>query len=40
VLAHRLTLTPQAWAQGVEPARLVSNLVQTVAVPPSVAMRG
>jgi MoxR-like ATPase len=37
VLAHRLTLTPQAWAQGIEPAALVSNLVRTVAVPPSVA---
>ncbi|WP_193596287.1 AAA family ATPase [Microbacterium sp. YJN-G] len=38
VLAHRLTLTPQAWAQGIDPAALVSSLVATVAVPPSVAV--
>ncbi|BDZ37937.1 AAA family ATPase [Microbacterium suwonense] len=37
VLAHRLTLTPQAWAQGVDPAGVVRNLVTSVAVPPSVA---
>ncbi|MGF2947748.1 AAA family ATPase [Microbacterium alcoholitolerans] len=37
VLAHRLTLTPQAWAQGVDPADLIRALVTTVAVPPSVA---
>lgn len=37
VLAHRLTLTPQAWAQGVDPATLIAHLVATVAVPPSIA---
>ncbi len=37
VLAHRLTLTPQAWAQGVDPAHIVSSLVSVVAVPPTVA---
>jgi MoxR-like ATPase len=37
VLAHRLTLTPQAWAQGVDPAEVVRGVVATVAVPPSVA---
>lgn len=41
VLSHRLTLTPQAWAQGVEPSTIVSGLVGTVPVPPSVAaLRG
>ncbi|WP_417556392.1 AAA family ATPase [Microbacterium sp.] len=39
VLAHRLTLTPQAWAQGVDPAEVVRGVVATVAVPPSVAVR-
>ncbi|WP_243225956.1 MoxR family ATPase [Microbacterium sp. CIAB417] len=37
VLAHRLTLTPQAWAQGVDPARVVAGLVADVAVPPTVS---
>ncbi|GAA3944890.1 MoxR family ATPase [Microbacterium soli] len=37
VLAHRLTLTPQAWAQGVDPADVVSALVHEVPVPPSIA---
>lgn len=37
VLAHRLTLTPQAWAQGIDPAAVVSTVVATVAVPASVA---
>ncbi|UNK72162.1 MoxR family ATPase [Microbacterium sp. H1-D42] len=37
VLAHRLTLTPQAWAQGIDPADVVRALVNTVAVPPSIA---
>ncbi|QMU98424.1 MoxR family ATPase [Microbacterium esteraromaticum] len=36
-LAHRLTLTPQAWAQGVDPAELVRAVVGSVPVPPSVA---
>ena len=39
VLAHRLTLTPQAWAQGVDPADIVRGVVGAVAVPPSVAVR-
>ena len=38
VLAHRLTLTPQAWAQGVDPAQIVAGVVATVAVPPTVAV--
>lgn len=37
VLAHRLTLTPQAWAQGVDPAAVVQSVVASVAVPPSIA---
>ncbi|KJL32660.1 AAA family ATPase [Microbacterium azadirachtae] len=37
VLAHRLTLTPQAWAQGVDPAGVVSAVVNTTPVPPTVA---
>jgi len=37
VLAHRLTLTPQAWAQGIDPASVVSSAVAQVPVPPTVA---
>ncbi|MBS1697599.1 MAG: MoxR family ATPase [Actinobacteria bacterium] len=37
VLAHRLTLTPQAWAQGVDPAAVVAAVVGTTPVPPTVA---
>lgn len=40
VLAHRLTLTPQAWAQGVDPADVVRSVVGAVAVPPSIAAVG
>ena len=36
VLAHRLTLTPQAWAQGIDPARIVTGVLSEVAVPPTV----
>jgi MoxR-like ATPase len=36
VLAHRLTLTPQAWAQGVDAAAVVSGVLSQVAVPPTV----
>ena len=36
VLAHRLTLTPQAWAQGIDPARIVAGVLSEVAVPPTV----
>ncbi|WP_040164784.1 AAA family ATPase [Microbacterium gorillae] len=37
VLAHRLTLSPQAWARGVDPRTLVGQVVAQVAVPPTVA---
>lgn len=37
VLAHRLTLTPQAWAQGVDPASIVAAAVAQTPVPPTVA---
>ena len=37
VLAHRLTLTPQAWAQGVLPADVVAGVVDRTPVPPTVA---
>jgi MoxR-like ATPase len=40
VLAHRLTLTPQAWAQGVSAADVVSGVVGRVPVPPTVGSRG
>lgn len=40
VLAHRLTLTPQAWAQGVDPAGVVSAVVNATPVPPTVAEAG
>lgn len=36
VLAHRLTLTPQAWAQGVDPQSIVEGVMREVAVPPTV----
>lgn len=38
VLAHRLTLTPQAWAQGTDPATVVISAVEQTAVPPTVAV--
>lgn len=37
VLAHRLTLTPQAWAQGVDPRSLVATVVEVTPVPPTAA---
>ncbi|WP_292769079.1 MoxR family ATPase [Microbacterium sp. UBA3486] len=37
VLAHRLTLTPQAWAQGVDPRSVVATVVEATSVPPTVA---
>ncbi|WP_217184285.1 MoxR family ATPase [Streptomyces sp. AC495_CC817] len=37
VLAHRITLTPQAWAQGVDPASVVDAAVAQTAVPPTVS---
>lgn len=40
VLAHRLTLTPQAWAQGVSAADVVAGVVGRVAVPPAVRALG
>lgn len=33
VLAHRLTLTPQSWAQGVEQAAVIGGLLEQVAGP-------
>jgi len=39
VLAHRLTLTPQAWAQGASAADVVRAVVDRVAVPPAVKER-
>lgn len=35
VLAHRLTLTPQAWAQGVSPESIVEQIINSVPVPPT-----
>ena len=40
VLAHRLTLTPQAWAQGIAAAEVVAAAVSRVAVPPTVRALG
>jgi len=40
VLAHRLTLTPQAWAQGASAADVVRAVVGQVAVPPTVGAIG
>lgn len=37
VLAHRLTPTPQAWAQGVDPRSVVATVVEATSVPPTVA---
>ncbi|HWU45988.1 MAG TPA: MoxR family ATPase [Humibacter sp.] len=37
VLAHRLSLTPQAWATGTQPAQLIAGIVDAVAGPPVVA---
>ncbi|MFE6733268.1 AAA family ATPase [Microbacterium sp. NPDC057650] len=37
VLAHRLTLTPQAWAQGIDPASIVASVVAQTPVPPTIA---
>ena len=36
VLAHRLSLSPQAWAQGVSPERIVQSVAAQVPVPPTV----
>ncbi|KRA23133.1 ATPase [Microbacterium sp. Root61] len=36
-LAHRLSLTPAAWAAGTDPARIVEGIVGRVAGPPAVA---
>lgn len=38
VLAHRLTLTPQAWAQGVDPEQIVAGVTREVPVPPTVGL--
>jgi MoxR-like ATPase len=37
VLAHRLSLTPAAWAAGTDPARVVEAVIAKVPVPPTVA---
>ncbi|WP_022880760.1 AAA family ATPase [Gryllotalpicola ginsengisoli] len=39
VLAHRLSLTAQAWATGVNPRDVVAELVAQVAGPPAVGVR-
>ena len=36
-LAHRLTLTPAAWAAGTDPSRVVEGIAAAVAGPPTVA---
>jgi MoxR-like ATPase len=36
VLAHRLSLTPQAWANGVDPVAIVLDVADEVAGPPAV----
>lgn len=36
VLTHRISLTPQAWANGVDPAEVVRSAVAQVAGPPTV----
>jgi MoxR-like ATPase len=36
VLAHRLSLTPQAWANGTDPAKIVLEILDEVAGPPTV----
>lgn len=37
VLAHRLTLTPQAWAQGMDPRTVVDAALARTPVPPTIA---
>jgi MoxR-like ATPase len=39
VLAHRLSLTTQAWADGTRAADVVSSIVAAVAGPPAVGQR-
>ncbi len=39
VLAHRLSLTTQAWADGTRAADVVSGIVAAVAGPPAVGRR-
>ncbi len=36
VLAHRVSLTPQAWANGVDAAQVIGSIVSRVAGPPAV----
>jgi MoxR-like ATPase len=38
VLSHRLSLTTQAWANGVDPAAVVSGIVELVPGPPTVGV--
>jgi MoxR-like ATPase len=39
VLAHRLSLTTEAWANGVKPESVVMSIVGEVAGPPAVGQR-
>jgi MoxR-like ATPase len=39
VLAHRLSLTTQAWADGTRAADVVSEIVAHVAGPPAIGQR-
>ncbi|BDZ48018.1 hypothetical protein GCM10025867_02590 [Frondihabitans sucicola] len=39
VLAHRISLTPQAWANGVDAAAVIGGIVGQVAGPPAVGLR-
>lgn len=36
-LAHRLSLTPQAWAEGVDTESIISRVIQSASAPPVVA---
>jgi MoxR-like ATPase len=38
VLAHRLTLTPQAWANGISPTDIVRSIAGEVAGPPAIGV--
>jgi MoxR-like ATPase len=39
VLAHRLSLTPQAWASGVDASAIIASIADEVAGPPAVGAR-
>ncbi|MCJ1712950.1 MoxR family ATPase [Curtobacterium sp. VKM Ac-2922] len=40
VLTHRISLTPQAWANGVDPAQVIRSIVAQVPGPPVVGVGG